>query len=151
MDDSAIKKYLSDDYAKAVKFYDERANTSKLLYRVLSIYLMVVSAVLTPVIAFSPNNVCWRIISAGLSMTLVIVTGLLAHLKCHENWLSYRASWDALNRERRLYETGAGIYASEADRGALFVERIEKILTREGTDFYARHAKREKPPKNLEG
>jgi hypothetical protein len=141
MDDAAIKKYLADDFAKAVKFYDDRACTSKLWFRSLSIYLIAVAALLTPIVAFAPDKVCWRIVAAGLSASMVVSTALLAHFKCHENWLSYRGSWDSLERERRLFETGTGAYGSAADRGALFVEHVEAILAREGTDFYARHAK----------
>jgi hypothetical protein len=147
MDETAIKNYLSVDYAKAVKFYDDRANKSKRWYRFLSIYVIAVSAGLTALIAFAPTDQYWRIISAIVSATIVVATGLLAHLKCLENWLSYRASWDALERERRFYETGAGEYKQAEDKGTLFVERIEAILGREGADFYDRHAKSEEKAK----
>lgn len=144
MDEAAIKRYLAEDYTKACKFYDDRARTSKRAYRVLSIYLIVASAVLTPLVAFAPDQLCWRITAAALSATLVVATGLLAHLKCHENWLSYRASWDALERERRLFETGTGPYGSRPDKCSLFIERVEAVLAKEGADFFLRHAKGEK-------
>ena len=144
MDEAAIKKYLAEDYAKASKFYDDRARWYKRLYRTFSIYLIVASAVLTPLVALAPDQECWRVMAAALSATLVIATGMLAHLKSHENWLSYRASWDALERERRLFETGSGPYRSFPDKAALFVERVEAVLTREGADFFARHASDEK-------
>lgn len=147
MDDAALKKYLAEDYAKAVQFYDASACSSKRWYRGLSIYLITVAALLTPIVVFAPDDICWRIFSALLSTTIVIATALLTHLKCHENWLSYRNSWDALARERRLFETGTGIYKSAADKGALFVEQVESILANEGADFYARHAKSEEPAK----
>ncbi len=44
---------------------------------------------------------------------------------------------------RRLYEASAGPYAAVANRHTLFVERVEMILTKEGAEFYARHAKNE--------
>ena len=141
MDETAIKNYLASDYAKAAKFYDDRANSSKRWYRVLSIYVIAVSAGLTVLVALAPPEDLWRFISAAASATIVVATGLLAHLRCHENWLSYRASWDALERERRFYQTGTGAYKSATDKGALFVERVEAVLTKEGSDFYARHAK----------
>ena len=52
-----------------------------------------------------------------------------------------------MERERRFYETGTGEYRPAADKGALFVERVEAILSREGADFYARHAKGEEQAK----
>jgi hypothetical protein len=147
MDELAITKYLAEDYAKAIKFYDDRARTSKLWYRSLSIYVIGVSALLTPLVAFAPDGICWRITSAVLSATIVISAGLLAHLKCHENWLSYRGSWDALERQRRLFLTGTSVYGSALDKGAQFVERVEAILARESADFFARHAKSEEQTK----
>src|SRR5712692_2427531 len=143
MEELVIKKYLAEDYAKALRFYDVRAQTSKRWYRGLSVYLIGVSALLTPLVAVLPNNAYWKIIAAALSATIVVSSALLAHLKCHENWLSYRGSWDALERERRLFETGTGPYKSASDKGVLFVEQVEAILAKEGADFYARQAKRE--------
>ena len=145
MDESAINKYLAEDYAKALKFYDDRARLSKWVYRTFSIYLIVASAVLTLLVALDPDHEGWQVIAAAISATLVIATGILAHLKSHENWLSYRASWDALERERRLFETASDAYNSAPDRAALFVERVEAILAKEGADFFARHASAEQP------
>ena len=148
MDESAIKKYLAEDYAKASKFYDDRARSSKRVYRAFSIYLIVASAVLTLLVALAPAQECWRITTAALSATLVVATGILAHLKSHENWLSYRASWDALERERRLFETGSGPYRSLPDKASLFVERIEAVLTKEGQTFLqGTRAAKSGPPK----
>jgi len=137
----SINKYLNEDFAKALKFYDEGANSSKKVYRFLSIYVIVISALLTPLVAFIPDDIYWRIISTIMAATIVIASGLLAHLKSHENWLSYRSSWDALERERRLFETHSGKYSLSTNPDELFVEQIETILSKEAIDFYARHAK----------
>ena len=144
MEESAINKYLAEDYAQALKFYDDRARLSKTIYRVFSIYLIVASAILTLLVALAPEQEWWRTMTAALSATLVIATGILAHLKSHENWLTYRSSWDALERERRLFETTSGPYCSVPDKSTLFVERVEAVLRKEGTDFFARHASGEK-------
>jgi len=111
------------------------------------VYVIVVSAGLAPFVSFAPPEAGWRLAAALLSVTIVVATGLLSHLKCHENWLSYRASWDALNRERQYFSAGVQDYKSCSDKNALFVERVEAILAREGADFYARHLKCDEPPK----
>ncbi len=141
MSEESIQKYLDEDFTAALKFYDDRANNSKKTYRWLSIYIIIISALLTPLIAFIPDNIFWRILSTVLTATIVIATGLLAHLKSHENWLSYRSSWDALKRERRFYETQSGKYRSANNPESLFVEQIESILSKEAIGFYSRHAK----------
>ncbi len=118
MDEDALKKYLAEDFAKARTFYDNRACCAKRVYRIVSIYLLAASASLTPLVALAPDEHVWRIVASVLSATLAIATGLLAHLKSHENWLSYRASWDALERERRFFETGTAHYSSATDKGS---------------------------------
>ena len=140
MDQTTIQKYLNVEYPKALEFYDARSKKAKLTYRILSIYLIVISALLTTLVAFAPDEVGWKILSSLLSATIVISTSLLAHLKCHENWLSYRSSWDSLERERRSYETRVGVYRDTEDPESVFVERIEALLAKEGADFYSRHA-----------
>ena len=36
MEEGAIKRYLDEDYAKAIRFYDNRSRTSKLWYRLIA-------------------------------------------------------------------------------------------------------------------
>jgi hypothetical protein len=150
MDESTCKKYLIEDFAQYLDYYDKGAINAKRWYRYLSVYLIVVSSGLTPIVALAPQNITWRVVSTVLAATIVIGTGLSAHLKCHENWLSFRGSWDALKRERRLFETSVAEYATAADRCSLFVERVEAILSREAKDFYSRHAKGEEQAKKPE-
>lgn len=143
MDDARIEKYLKDDFVSARTFYDNRAKTNKRIYTLLSLYLIVMSALLTVLTAVAPEGSCWRWIVPAFAATLTIATSVLNHTKAHENWLSFRASWDALERERRFYETSSGPYATAEHRNTLFVERVEAVLTREGADFFARHSRSE--------
>lgn len=149
MNDEAFKIYIDGRFADALAFYDNRAKMYKKWYRALSVYVLFVSLGLTPFVSFAGSEEKWRIWAALFSASIAAATGLLAFYKCQENWLSYRASWDALKREREFHNAGINDYKSAADRNALFVERVELILTREGTDFYARHLKSDdqvKPP-----
>ncbi len=147
MPEPAIKKFLDEEYPKAVAFYDRGAVKAKRWFRGLSIYLILISAVLTLWIALGTAEDSCRWLRAAISASIGVATALLSHLKCQENWLSYRASWDAIERERRLYDAGAGEYKGVADKDTLFVERVEAIRTREGADFYSRHAKGEEQAK----
>jgi hypothetical protein len=85
VDDAVIKKYLDGDYVKAVKFYDDRAYTSKRWFRSLSIYVIAVAALLTPLVAFAPDEVYWRILAAALPTSTVIsgCTHDICHSKNH--------------------------------------------------------------------
>jgi hypothetical protein len=136
-----IKKYLEVDYPEASNFYDRRAVIAKRWYRFLSVYLISVSAVLTVATGLSLSGVFWKFAIPIASASIGVAAALLSHYKCHENWLSYRATWDALERERRFFETGTEKYADVNNSGAVFVSQIEAIRSREGDDFYARHRK----------
>ena len=141
MSDDLVRSYLAGDYAEAVRFYDARARSAKLGYRICSVYVIVASTAVTLGAAFAPDKLGLRILCAVLSGMVAVASGLLAHFKWHEDWLSYRGTWDALERERRLYETGTGHYAATDDKGRQFIERVEALRSGEGGDFYARHAK----------
>ncbi|NOT00278.1 MAG: DUF4231 domain-containing protein [Phycisphaerales bacterium] len=143
MDNDTIQRYLDARYAGSLAFYDSRATMHKRWYRGLSVYVIIASAFLTAFVSLVPPEFGWRAGSAVLSASLVVATGLLAHYKSHENWLSYRLTWDALARERELHSAGIHEYRIAEGRDALFVERVEAILARESSNFYARHVKSE--------
>lgn len=146
MDEAGASKYLDGRFAEALTFYDQRSSLYKRWYRRLSVYVLFTSAALTAFVALAPPGICWRIASTLLSASIVVATGLLAHYKCHENWLSYRASWDALKREREFYKARVRDYASAQDPNTHFVECVETILSKEATDFYGRHLKSDDSP-----
>lgn len=146
MEDHAVTEYIDRRFADALYFYDARAISNKRWYRWLSTYIIVVSAGLSPLVAFAPAEPRWRALAASLSASIVAATAVLGHFKFHENWLSFRASWDALQREREYYRASSGGYRWAQDRNALFVERVEAILARESSDFFARHEPRREQP-----
>ena len=141
MNPKGIETFLAEDYQKAIKFYDDRSCSSKKEFRALSIYIICASAILTPLVALIPDTLTWKIIASFLSATLVVATGLLAHFKSQENWISYRSAWDALEREKRFFVTETGPYKNEDDKASKFIERIEEIRAGEGLGYFNRHAK----------
>jgi hypothetical protein len=134
-------KYLKNEYPAAAKFYDDRAVGAKRWYRFLSIYLITMSAALTVVTGLSFAGEFWKVAVPIASATIGIAAALLAHFKFHENWLSYRATWDALERERRYFEAGTEKYYGQSNPGDIFVSQVEAIRAQEADDFYARHRK----------
>jgi len=67
--------------------------------------------------------------------------GLQLILCITDNWLSYRATWNAQNRELALRDAGIGPYEDTNDRNALVVKRADNVITREGSEWYIRQAK----------
>lgn len=128
-------------------FYDKRSASNKRIYRVLSVYVIFASTLMLPLFAFGPPDLGWRILGTLVSASVVTSTSLLAHLKAHENWLSYRAYWDALKREESFFDAGIRDYSKE-EKNLVFVERVESIVAREGAEFYARHERTDQSAKD---
>lgn len=150
MKDAGADNYLNGRFAEALDFYDARAMWNKKWYRRLSLYIIVVSGGLSPLVAFGAPVAHWRALAAVLSASIVVVSAVLGHFKFHENWLSFRGSWDALQREREHYKAHAGDYRRASDPDALFVERVEALLARESAEFFLRHEPRAEQPKPIE-
>lgn len=146
MTDEEFKAYVDNRIAKMLEYYDSRAVTNQRRYHVCWVYVLIVSVAITPILAidFIKREWIWgKIIAAVLSPTVAVVSGIAAHFKYHDHWLSYRAAWDALNSELALHDAEAGPYGNSKDRNALFAERAESIIRGEGQHWYALHQKDE--------
>jgi hypothetical protein len=130
-------------FAKQLDFFNRRAIQNQRGYRTCAIYVLVVSVMIAPLIALDDRLSGWgRLLAAVLSPTLAIAAGLSAHYRFHENWLRYRATWDAMQQEVELREAGLGDYCRSADRNSQFVENIEALIAREGSAWMRTHASR---------
>jgi hypothetical protein len=72
-----------------------------------------------------------------LGSLLVAGEGLLQLARYHENWLSYRATLEALKHEKFLFLALAGPYASAVNAMQLLAERIEAIVSQENSSWVA--------------
>jgi len=55
----------------------------------------------------------------------------------HTNWMSYRATCEALKHEKFLYAALAGPYAGSANALALLAERVESLVSQEHAKWYS--------------
>jgi hypothetical protein len=136
MTDQEFQDYLGTRYASALAWYDKRAGQNKWSHYGISLYLFAASAFLTAVSGLPEWKVWATLAAAGAS----IAAATLSLFKCQENWLGYRATWDALKREPHLRIAGLGEYAAAPDNNALFVRRVEDLVSREGAQWLARHS-----------
>ncbi|MHC4367051.1 MAG: DUF4231 domain-containing protein [Planctomycetota bacterium] len=58
---------------------------------------------------------------------------ILKTFKYQENWINYRTTCETLRKEIHFYRVGWGDYRDSKDREALFVERVESLISRENT------------------
>ena len=145
MSDEEYETYLTTRYSRLVAFYDKRAQQNKRGHRVCSLFIIGVSGILAPLIA---TGVLLRhpMLGGFLSASVVIATAISSHFQFNENWLSYRKTWDILNREPHLRDGRVGDYANAPDRNRLFVERVETVASDEGIEWFSRNLKKQEHP-----
>jgi hypothetical protein len=85
-------------------------------------------------------------IGGFLSASVVVATAIESHFQFNENWLTYRATWDALQREPQLRAARIGEYADAPDSNVLFVQRVEAIVSEQGSEWLARHRRLQERP-----
>ncbi len=140
MNDQEFGEYRDGRYAQAVGFYDRRARQNKFWYALLSTYVVVASASVSVLTQVDGGGLKTAVTVLATSVT--IGAAVLGLFQFQQNWLSYRATWDALQREPHLRTAGLGEYSDATDRNALFVERVEGLLARESAEWLARHSHR---------
>jgi len=140
MDAKAFKEYLKDRYHDQIKWYDQKSIEFQKKYR-LSQWLLIIFSSLTPLLILVDKlakNIVWLSwIPVG---TAVLVAGLTAASKTlhfQENWINYRTTCETLKKEEYLYEADVGDYSTAGNKEALFVERVESLISRENTLWLA--------------
>jgi len=108
--------------------YEAQAGKNKRMYSAFQWGVIIISTVM-PVIVVSLNPE-YRLATAGLSMLLAIGTSGLKAFKFQENWISFRRVGEPLKQGKYFYEA-LGPYSTAADKRAIFVDRVESLISRE--------------------
>ena len=88
---------------------------------------------LVAIVAINPevNKTSWS--AVVISAIVAIGTTALKTFKYQENWINYRTTCETLRKEIHFYNAGVGEHKDTNDREALFVERVEALISRENT------------------
>ena len=73
------------------------------------------------------------------AVAVAILTTGLKTFKYQENWINYRSTCETLRKEKRFYDAGLGDYGNTKDKEALFVDRVESMISRENTMWVRTH------------
>ena len=145
-----FQKYLEKRYYGQIGWYDNKSLWNQKWYRRLQWGLIVFSALTPVLIAINwglPTYQLLRWVPLITSVLVAIVASALKTFKFQENWINYRTTCETLKKEIHFYEAGIGEYANAEDKEALFVERVENLISRENTLWLSVHKeqiKREK-------
>jgi Protein of unknown function (DUF4231) len=108
-------------------WYDRKSQRAQRDFKRLKV-LQLVAAAVVPVVA-AANAPPW--ITAGVGGVVLVLEGLQQLGQYQHNWITYRATCEALKHEKFLYLARAGNYAGSPDPTRLLAEQIEGLVSQE--------------------
>ena len=131
METEDFQKYLKERYEDQINWYDKKSASNQKLYRYFQWSVIIMAAITPVLVAMGSEATRWpTVIIAAL---VAIGTTMLKTFKYQENWINYRTTCETLRKEIHFYRAGSGDYRDSEDREALFVERVESLISRENT------------------
>ncbi len=112
-----------------LRWYDTKSAHHKTWFHWLKVAQIVIAAAIPVVAAVGGDGAA---ATAGLlGATIVVLEGLQQLFQFQQNWISYRATAEALKHEKFLYTAGAGPYSDAIRPDALLAERVEGLVSQE--------------------
>lgn len=140
MEKKKFDEYLKNRYQNQIDWYSSRASKNKRHYNIFQWSAIVLSASLPVLIAAVPLS--WKWATIILSIFLAICTAGLKTFKFQENWINYRTISETIKKEKHYYDAQLNEYAEAKDKEALFVERVETLISREHSLWVTTHRKK---------
>ena len=136
METKKFQKYLKERYYDQINWYDNKSLWNKKWYTRLQWGLIILSA-MTPVLI----AIDWRLTDYSIlkwlpliaAVLVAVLASALKTLNFQENWINYRTICETLRKEINFYDAGIGEYSNAKDKEALFVERVENVISRENS------------------
>lgn len=143
MNKKDFNEYVEGRYQSQIGWYSTRASSHKRLYVAFQWGLIIASS-LTPILILVEATD--KIVPALVAVAVAIMASSLKTFKFQETWLAYRTISESLKKEKHFYDAELYEYQEVDDKEALFVERVEALISRENTKWIEIH-KSEKPKK----
>ena len=131
METEDFQKYLEERYEEQINWYDKKSAWNQKLYCYFQWFVIILAAITPVLVATAAEATRWPAVI--ISALVAIGTTLLKTFKYQENWINYRTTCETLRKEIHFYRAGLGDYRDAEDREALFVERVELLISRENT------------------
>ena len=142
MEQNKFSDYLAERYEDQIDWYDGKAAAQQKMYRWMQ-WTVIVLAALTPIlIEINLNKATANGFDHLPTVTAAVVAILTAGLKTfkyQENWINYRTTCETLRKEKHYYDAEIGDYGTAGDKEALFVDRVESLISRENTMWISAH------------
>jgi len=142
VDKEKFNDYLRTRYQKETDWYDKKAIWNHRAYEILQWAAIILSASTAVLVVIGNGPLKW--VAVGIAVLVAISTSALKTFKYQENWINYRTTCETLRKEFHYYEAGIHGYEDARDREALFVDRVESLISRENTLWVFSHEKDDK-------
>jgi hypothetical protein len=116
-----------------IQWYDRHATTARIWYCGIKV-LQIVLAASVPVAAGLDLP---KLITGSLGGFIVVLEGIQQLYRFHDNWVRYRWTTAAMEREKALWTARAGDYSDTDRPDALLALRVEDLSSREATQWVA--------------
>lgn len=137
MEQENFDSYLALRYQTQIRWYDQKAKRYKWFYNIFQWIIILTSAVVPVLISVLPTEKNALVII--LSVILSIATTATKAFKLQENWINYRTITESLKKEQYYYEAKIDCYSDQIDHQALFIERVESLISRENSLWIFTH------------
>jgi Protein of unknown function (DUF4231) len=111
-------------------WYDRRAFRNRVAYQVLKVLTLLLAAAVTVLAAQHAPS--W--LTAMLAAVVVAAEGIQQLFQLHANWISYRASAEALRQEAFAFVAQVPPYDT-AQRRVVLAQAIRTVTTKESTTW----------------
>ena len=149
MEQELYKKYLKERYEKEIDWYDTTSTKNKMRYYRFQWSALIISPIVPVLVACLPETIKW--ITATIAAVLAIITAALKAFKYQENWLNFRTIAETLKKEKYFYEAELNDYSDSSDKEALFVERVEALISKENSLWISTHNQANEDSNEAEG
>jgi hypothetical protein len=126
-------------------WYDRKSQSAQRRYKWMK-GLTIVSAALIPVLTTTTIPYTTAV-AGGLGLLIAILEGIQQMNRYQANWTSYRATAEALKREKFLYLGKASPYLGAPNPQAMLAARVEALVSQENT-LWASVATDKQAPRN---
>jgi hypothetical protein len=110
-----------------IDWYDKRSITNQRWFKWLKIIEILAAATIPLLLGLSDN----KYFPGALGVLITIFEGLQSLNQYQHNWITYRATCEALKHEKYLYLACAGPYAAAHNPSPILAERVESLISRE--------------------
>lgn len=142
MDAKDFEDYLKNRYYKEIDWYDKKAALNHWTYQIIQFALIVLSAIMPVLILLGEKLLPWAL---SVSVFLTIGTATLKVFKFYENWINYRTTSETLRKEFFYYKARINDYENMDDPEAVFVNRVEALISREHGLWLMAQKQKERP------